>query len=59
VEALLARAGWTAEAPVEARLAAFRARFRPGAEGPEEPADRAILAALPPGPGIDGAPRRP
>ncbi len=59
IEALLARAGWTAEAPLEERLAAFRARFRPGAEGPAGPADRAILAALPPGPGIDGGSRRP
>jgi N-acetylmuramoyl-L-alanine amidase len=50
---LLARAGWTADAPSEARLAAFRARFRPGATGPADRADRALLAALPPGPGID------
>ncbi|WP_369932508.1 N-acetylmuramoyl-L-alanine amidase [Rhodovulum sp. 12E13] len=53
VGALLARAGWTAEAPLEARLAAFRARFRPGGEGPADAADRALLAALPEGPGID------
>jgi len=52
--AWLARAGWTAEAPLEARLAAFRARFRPGVEGPAEVADRALLAALPEGPGNDG-----
>jgi N-acetylmuramoyl-L-alanine amidase len=54
VGALLARAGWTAEAPLEARLAAFRARFRPGVEGPADAADRAILAVLPEGPVIDG-----
>jgi N-acetylmuramoyl-L-alanine amidase len=50
---LLARAGWTADAPEEARLAAFRMRFRPGAAGPPTTADRALLAALPAGPGID------
>jgi N-acetylmuramoyl-L-alanine amidase len=54
VDAWLERAGWTAEAPLDARLAAFRARFRPGVEGPADAADRALLAALPEGPGIDG-----
>ena len=33
------------EADPEARLAAFRLRFRPGATGPEEEADRRIAAA--------------
>jgi N-acetylmuramoyl-L-alanine amidase len=54
----LARAGYTAEAPLAARLGAFRARFRPGASGPPDAADRAILAALPPGPGMAAAPGR-
>ncbi|WP_417724001.1 N-acetylmuramoyl-L-alanine amidase [Salipiger sp.] len=30
----------------EIRLAAFRARFRPGAEGPEDETDRALMADL-------------
>ena len=50
LEPLLARAGYTAPAPAAARLAAFRMRFRPGAAGPAEAADRALLAALPPAP---------
>ncbi len=49
--ALLARAGYTAPDACEgARLAAFRARFRPGATGPADARDRALLAALPPAP---------
>ena len=43
---LLARAGYTAAAPVAAKLAAFRARFRPGATGSADATDRALLAAL-------------
>ena len=41
----LARIGYPDAAP-EALLAAFRLRFRPGAEGPETAADRAAAAAL-------------
>ena len=40
----LTRIGYP-EADPEARLAAFRLRFRPGATGPEEEADRRIAAA--------------
>jgi len=47
-DALLRRAGWTAPAPLADRLAAFRARFRPGATGPATALDAAVLAALPP-----------
>ena len=42
----LRRFGYTAEAPPEAILAAFRLRFRPGAEGPVTDADRALAADL-------------
>lgn len=42
----LRRFGYTAEAPFDAVLAAFRLRFRPGAEGPATPADRAMAADL-------------
>lgn len=42
----LRRFGYTAPAPPEAILAAFRLRFRPGAEGPATDADRAIAADL-------------
>lgn len=38
--------GYTAEAPPEALLAAFRLRFRPGAEGPPAAEDRAMAADL-------------
>lgn len=34
------------DAPAEARLAAFRSRFRPWADGPEIPEDRALAARL-------------
>ena len=34
------------EAPLEARLAAFRLRFRPFAQGPEAPEDRAVADAV-------------
>jgi N-acetylmuramoyl-L-alanine amidase len=34
------------EAPHETQLAAFRLRFRPGATGPEDDADRALAASL-------------
>lgn len=34
------------DAPDNARLTAFRLRFRPWAKGPEQPEDRAIAAAL-------------
>lgn len=47
----LARAGYTF-GPEAARLTAFRQRFRPGASGPATGADRALLAALPPAPGM-------
>ncbi len=48
-EALLAQVGYTADAPFEARLSAFRSRFRPGAAiaaGPLVPADLALMADL-------------
>jgi N-acetylmuramoyl-L-alanine amidase len=38
--------GYTAEAAPEALLAAFRLRFRPGAEGPLSAADAGLAAAL-------------
>jgi N-acetylmuramoyl-L-alanine amidase len=41
----LATIGYTDAAP-DAALAAFRSRFRPGAEGPEAPEDRALAARL-------------
>ncbi|PIE11545.1 MAG: N-acetylmuramoyl-L-alanine amidase [Rhodobacterales bacterium] len=40
------RFGYTADLPQEAILAAFRARFRPYAAGPESAADRALIGAL-------------
>lgn len=40
------RFGYPDDAPEEAVLAAFRARFRPGAEGPVEAEDRAMAADL-------------
>jgi len=66
LEPLLARAGYTAEAPLDTRLAAFRLRARPGATGPADGRDRALLAAMPPaplaprrgGPDIDTSTRR-
>lgn len=52
-EALLARIGYTAEAPLEARVDAFRRRFRPGAAAgksdagsPLEAADLTLMADL-------------
>jgi len=48
-EVLLAQVGYTADAPFEARLSAFRSRFRPGAAiaaGPLVPADLALMADL-------------
>lgn len=38
--------GYPAEVSDDARLTAFRARFRPGAEGPLAPEDVAMMAAL-------------
>lgn len=38
--------GYTAEAPAEQILGAFRLRFRPGARGPEAAQDRALMATL-------------
>ncbi|MDH3263382.1 MAG: N-acetylmuramoyl-L-alanine amidase [Paracoccaceae bacterium] len=38
--------GYTAEAPPEALLDAFRLRFRPGADGPLAPADTGLAADL-------------
>lgn len=43
---LARRFGYTADAPAEAILAAFRLRFRPGHSGPEDGADRALAADL-------------
>jgi N-acetylmuramoyl-L-alanine amidase len=42
----LAAFGYTAEAPPQALLAAFRLRFRPGAEGPLAAEDMAMAADL-------------
>lgn len=42
----LARFGMTAEVDAETRLAAFRARFRPGATGPLAPEDMGLAADL-------------
>lgn len=46
LELLLQRAGYTADAPLETRLQAFRTRFRPGASGPVDTQDRRLLATL-------------
>jgi N-acetylmuramoyl-L-alanine amidase len=58
--AALARAlhalGYTAEAPPEARLAAFRLRFRPGARGPATRADLALAETLARAFPVDGGP---
>jgi len=48
LEPLLERAGYTADVSAESRLAAFRSRYRPGADGEACADDRALLAALPP-----------
>ncbi|MEM9900862.1 MAG: N-acetylmuramoyl-L-alanine amidase [Pseudomonadota bacterium] len=53
VARLLERVGYSAEAPVAAKLAAFRARYRQAAfaeRAPVEAADRALLASMPPPP---------
>ncbi|MEM1431475.1 MAG: N-acetylmuramoyl-L-alanine amidase [Pseudomonadota bacterium] len=52
---LLQRAGYTADATLDAKLHAFRSRFRPGVTGAPDATDRALLAALAAAPGIDGA----
>ncbi len=52
-----ARALGYPEATHDARLAAFRLRFRPGAVGPEDAADRALAADLARRFPVDGGPR--
>ncbi len=59
-EALLTLIGYTADAPIEARLSAFRGRFRPAAAaaaGPPELADLALMADLAHRYPVDGSSR--
>lgn len=57
-EAGLAAFGMTWPAPPETRLAAFRSRFRPGAEGPLDARDMALADALAGRFAVDASTRR-